>query len=328
MKNIKKIATILLLVIALMCFVSCDNNTPTKYTVTFDSNGGTAIESYKTARLNKIPKPAKQGFHFVNWYYNPDFDGNPAVFNATVLKDITLYAKFEKGIFEIVENDEDNTCKITDLYYCPLDKNIVFPSTVEKNGKTYTVTEIDITAPNSNMLYLNSIKFAKDFIITNLPLYFENVDTIDFTNLTSLENISVLCQNLQSLVLPNIETIPTNFLTEALNLKTLVLPQTLKTIENKAFSNCAFASVNIPESVEKIGNNAFNNCLFLENIVINSNSVIELDTKGITNVLEIIKPNNNKTKFKIYIKDELLDNYKAKYNDSTKFNFIGLSNKK
>jgi len=67
-----------------------------EYTVTFETNGGSAIESVKVAEGNKISKPAdpkKANYTFSGWYSDKTlkiaYD-----FSAEVAADITLYAKW------------------------------------------------------------------------------------------------------------------------------------------------------------------------------------------------------------------------------------------
>lgn len=70
--------------------------TVTKYTVTFDSNGGSkvskqTIESGKTA--TKPSNPTRSGYTFKGWYLN----GSAYNFSNKVTKNITLTAKWEKN---------------------------------------------------------------------------------------------------------------------------------------------------------------------------------------------------------------------------------------
>lgn len=70
-----------------------------KYTVSFDTDGGSTVESQTVVTGNKTTKPAvnptKKGYNFVGWYtdntYTTEFD-----FENTIIKDnTTIYAKFE-----------------------------------------------------------------------------------------------------------------------------------------------------------------------------------------------------------------------------------------
>lgn len=70
-----------------------------KYTVSFDTDGGSTVESQTVVTRNKATKPAvnptKKGYNFVGWYtdntYTTEFD-----FENTIITDnTTIYAKFE-----------------------------------------------------------------------------------------------------------------------------------------------------------------------------------------------------------------------------------------
>lgn len=77
-----------------------------KYTVSFDTDGGSTVESQTVVTGNKATKPAviptKKGYNFVAWYtdntYTTEFD-----FENTIITDnTTIYAKFEDAsIFKL-----------------------------------------------------------------------------------------------------------------------------------------------------------------------------------------------------------------------------------
>lgn len=77
-----------------------------KYTVSFDTDGGSTVESQTVVTGNKATKPAvnptKKGYNFVGWYtdntYTTEFD-----FENTIITDnTTIYAKFEDAsIFKL-----------------------------------------------------------------------------------------------------------------------------------------------------------------------------------------------------------------------------------
>lgn len=64
-------------------------------TVTFDSNGGSAVESVEVSRGGYVKAPAapvRAGYHFAGWY----LDGAPYDFKTPVMKDITLVAQWKE----------------------------------------------------------------------------------------------------------------------------------------------------------------------------------------------------------------------------------------
>ena len=67
------------------------------YTVTFDSNGGSAVKAQTVkngAKASKPADPAKSGYAFKGWY-SDKFLTKAYDFNSTVKSNLTLYAKWE-----------------------------------------------------------------------------------------------------------------------------------------------------------------------------------------------------------------------------------------
>ena len=74
---------------------SKDTEKVTKYTVTFDVDGGTAVKTQtveKNKVVNKPTAPTKAGYTFKGWYVN----GKEFNFTTKITKNITLTAKWEK----------------------------------------------------------------------------------------------------------------------------------------------------------------------------------------------------------------------------------------
>ena len=72
------------------------------YTVTFDSNGGSAVASQTVAEgrnaTEPLPVPTKEGYTFVGWYEdNSTFNIKWGFAIKTVTADITLFAKWMEG---------------------------------------------------------------------------------------------------------------------------------------------------------------------------------------------------------------------------------------
>ena len=90
---------IIVTVVMATLFVSCDEASPAPelFTVTFDSNGGSAVASQQVERgkCAQQPKdPVKDGYEFVNWNLN----GKAYDFVAPVTKSITLKAVWKAEI--------------------------------------------------------------------------------------------------------------------------------------------------------------------------------------------------------------------------------------
>ena len=66
----------------------------TSFLVNFETNGGSAIESYKTGVIQTFPETAKENFIFAGWYTTSDFSGEPVIFPYTLTKQTSFYAKW------------------------------------------------------------------------------------------------------------------------------------------------------------------------------------------------------------------------------------------
>ncbi len=91
----------------------------TKYTVTFDSNGGSAVSSASVASGSKVTKPAdptKAGYTFVNWYKDENCT-EAWNFDDPVTGDITLYAKWEAKDDTSDGDDDGQTSEFTITFH-------------------------------------------------------------------------------------------------------------------------------------------------------------------------------------------------------------------
>lgn len=72
-----------------------NQQTTIKYTVKFETDGGSSISNVTVVKGNKVNKPTdptKEGYKFVGWYLNnKSYD-----FSSSVVSNITLVAKWEK----------------------------------------------------------------------------------------------------------------------------------------------------------------------------------------------------------------------------------------
>lgn len=91
----KRILVFLIIGLAFI-LVSCGGGTKT-FKVSFNSNGGTSIETQEVAmgeKLERFSQPTKKGYDFKGWYidssFNVEFD-----LNKDIEKDTELYAKWE-----------------------------------------------------------------------------------------------------------------------------------------------------------------------------------------------------------------------------------------
>lgn len=128
----KKTVTAILSLIIVISLVSCssimqdrweekeDNaikneiNKIINHIVSFETNGGTYIESEYTNELNEPPYTSKEGYHFDGWYFDSDFS-KEAKFPLKIEKDTTLHAKWLKLKDQV--KCEDTSIKFEKSYY-------------------------------------------------------------------------------------------------------------------------------------------------------------------------------------------------------------------
>ncbi len=88
----------------------------TKYTVTYELDGGTNSASNPTTVLEgktiRLSDPEKVGYDFIGWYTTSTFDEESKVTELTVTADITVYAKYEESVEPVtvtILNDQHAT---------------------------------------------------------------------------------------------------------------------------------------------------------------------------------------------------------------------------
>ena len=92
--NMLVIAGIALLIICMVFLI--DHN---GFTVTFDTNGGSYVESVKVLHGETIPEPeppGREGWNFTGWYLDRDCKNKWDMQNDTATDSFTLYAGWEK----------------------------------------------------------------------------------------------------------------------------------------------------------------------------------------------------------------------------------------
>jgi len=106
----ENIALIVVSIVLVGIFVySLFFSTPT-YTVTFNTDGGSKVESVRVKRNNKVNKPVdptKEGYKFVYWMVN-DSEYN---FEEPITSDTTITAKWEESKED--KKDDKSTTKTT-----------------------------------------------------------------------------------------------------------------------------------------------------------------------------------------------------------------------
>lgn len=145
----KRLVVISLLITAVFLFITataCGSGTST---VSFDSDGGTAVESVVVIKGEKAIEPVppkKDGYTFGGWLY----DGEIFDFHETpVEKDMTLKAKWTRKEYKVTFIDHDGTIlKIQQVFR---GESATAPSDPQKEGYTFVGWDKDFSAIKSEL---------------------------------------------------------------------------------------------------------------------------------------------------------------------------------
>ncbi len=200
MKKFYKLLTIILCLTILSCgLIACsdDNTTPpatVEYTVTFNSDGGSAVDMQTVKSGEKVVKPSnptKNGFTFVSW----TLDGADFDFNTVISKDITLVAKYVENstnTFTVTFNT-DGGASIDNQIIVEGEK-VIKPSNPTKQGYVF------------EKWTLNGVEFNFDTVITEditlVAVYSLEKYTVTFDSLGGTEIDAQKIENGSKVVKP------------------------------------------------------------------------------------------------------------------------------
>lgn len=98
MKYLSRCFIALFSILMSLSFISCENlmfiDATQLYRVSFETNGGTEIEAYRTDIIAKVPDCKKEDAEFLGWYTSSDFSSDKITFPYELKEDTTLYAKW------------------------------------------------------------------------------------------------------------------------------------------------------------------------------------------------------------------------------------------
>jgi len=224
--NLKKLFGIIFGLISLLVIVACG---PQQVTVTFNTNGGTAVETLTIEQGTIITEPVttKTGYTFGGWYENQDFTGSSFDFSKEIVRHITLYAKWTINSYTInfFPDNGQTIPSITKNY----NEDIVLPTVTKEGhvfggwyqnpnftGEAFTATKMP--AANTNLyakwtpieititFYINDeiyatrkVNYGSDLIdIPTPPEVVGKVrywDVDDFTNITEPMDVNLIEEN-------------------------------------------------------------------------------------------------------------------------------------
>ena len=188
------------------------NGTPVVYTITFNSNDGSSVESQNVNAGEKLteptPAPTKEGFTFDGWYedvaFSKKFD-----FNTPITDSMTLYAKWIENKYTLTFDANGGTGSMTSIadltgeYTLP-SNGFTAPSGKQFKGWSLTadgaiVTKVDMTENKTVYAIWEDIIYSYEFLestgeqtIDGKANSFKIVIDADETKFVSLEIDGVL----------------------------------------------------------------------------------------------------------------------------------------
>ena len=228
-----------------------DPEPPQKYTVQFDTDGGTAVNAMTVSVIEQSPSTTRKGYTFDGWYIENTFT-NKVTFPYKVTKEQTLYAKWEQnGPEEIVFSVDGNGVLTGVSGLTQGNTAVVIPS--EVNGITVREIGTGVFKDNRNIVSLT------------IP-----------DSVTKLQNrICSGCTSLREVWLPSeLTVIPDETFDGCSSLSTVHFPKTLREIRSDAFCGTGLTEFIAPDSLTAIWSYAFKDCAKL----------IKVDLKNVSSV--------------------------------------------
>lgn len=175
MKGKKKmmIAIALIVLLGILIFAIVVSSKGNSIKVTFDSHGGTEVESLKIKKgetIEEPEKPVKEGYEFIGWYY----DGKKFDFSKGIDKNIELEAKWLKvgTIKNTVTFDSAGGSSVESQKLSKGEK-VKKPTNPTRSGYTFVEWTLDGKSYDFNSKVEKSIKLVavwKQNVVVNVPV--------------------------------------------------------------------------------------------------------------------------------------------------------------
>lgn len=211
-----------------------------KYTVHFDTDGGTDVSDMIVSAIDRSPETTKDGYEFEGWYTDKAFS-NKISFPYEVTEDQTLYAKWtQSGPEKIVFSVDANGVLTGVSGLSGSDITVEIPS--EVNGITVTEIGKDVFKDNKNVGRLI------------IP---DSVTKLGYRMCSG-------CTALSEVRLPaGLTVIPDEAFDGCSSLRTVNFPDTLKEIRSDAFCGTDLTGFIAPDSLTNVWSYAFKDCAAL-----------------------------------------------------------------
>lgn len=174
---------IALVLSAIFCLTACDNNKE-KYTIAFETNGGSTVESITVNKGDSVnlPNTTKDRYEFEGWFETAEFNGKSVSSPYTPSGNVTLYAKFTETKYNVTFMNGIDVFAIQnialDSYAMKPEIDPISPPTVEyeytfvgwySDEDLMNLYDFDSTPVNKNIiLYAKFAQVPRKYIVTFL----------------------------------------------------------------------------------------------------------------------------------------------------------------
>jgi len=288
-------------------YVKWNADGETTYTVTFNSNNGTAVNPITNithgSTVGSPADPTKSGYSFGGWYREPELITQWNFAADTVTENITLYAKWNSDtgteglLFTLLYNNTYSVAKGTATA-----SEVVVPSVYEGlpvaeiavNGFSNYTNMTGITIPTS-ITTIGSYAFNNNANLTSITIP-NSVTSVGSNMLSGCSSITSVTVPFITSTLSGAANGFVGYLFGALSYsgQNVYIPASLRSViitniygvPNNAFNGCTGLtsiitpggtgaptgwSVTLPNSITSIGNNAFQGCTGLTDVTIPGN---------------------------------------------------------
>ena len=171
-------------------------DTITYYTITFDTEGGTSIDSVvakKNDTLEEPASPTKEGYTFLYWV----LDGEEYDFTTKVNSDITLIAVWKENK---ISSNNDSSNNTTNNHSNDTNNNVTTSSKINLNNNI-SITEYHVSSGTINCFYYMFVTNLQEvFPTAEISKINNNPATVDFWHTSDRQDYEVSTEEINEYV--------------------------------------------------------------------------------------------------------------------------------
>jgi len=251
------------------------------FTVTFDTAGGSAIESVEVnigSLLARPTEPTKEHYSFVRWELN----GEPFDFNSPIINYITLEAIWQINEYTVTFNTAGGS--VIEALTVNSGTLANRPTNPIRAHHTFLRWELNELIFDFNTVIIADITLIAIWLQVE-HVFFINSETNAITGADLLPGTT-------DLIIPSVINGIDIFGIGASafanrQLRSVIIPDSITSIANNAFQHNQLTTIEIPSAVTSIGINAFSNNI-ITSLIINSNSLVSENRTATNSLLHII----------------------------------------